>query len=215
MSISDLKRKKSFTRIYDKNLWGGGKGEIYSGEGSHREDLINPYLEFVDEFIAKNNINSIVEIGVGDFNVAKHYAYSVEEFYGIDIVRRVVDANNQLHSKEGVSFLLGDVVTGENLVNADLCICRQVLQHLTNAEIIMALNNMKKYRHVIITEHVYKKSKATAYNIDIHKSRVTRRNYFSGVYLEEEPFNINCEIGMSIEYAANEDLLVYCINNDI
>ncbi len=84
--MTEISLKEQFTDIYEKNLWGGAEGEYYSGVGSYREDLIIPYKEWLKDFIAKENISSIVDLGCGDFNIGKQLTSMVSQYTGVDIV---------------------------------------------------------------------------------------------------------------------------------
>ena len=62
--------KEVFTQIYRENRWGGVPGEIYSGPGSG-EEAAGPYVEAVAAFIRKMNVQSVVDLGCGDFRVGR------------------------------------------------------------------------------------------------------------------------------------------------
>lgn len=207
------KRKSVFSNIYKKNLWGGKKGEIYSGAGSYREEFVREYSVYIKEFVKKNRINTIVDLGCGDFNVASNFAADVKNYIGIDIVEDVINRNSAKFSGDKIHFLCMDIVE-EDLPNADLCLIRQVLQHCTNEEIKHILEKCKKYKNILVTENVWNKEKAAGYNCDILADRRTRRAQKSGVYLEEEPFCQKVEIVKKWVYGENEDLIMYLIKNE-
>jgi hypothetical protein len=74
--------------------------------------------------------------------------------------------------------------------NADLCLVRQVMQHLSNAEISRLLGKLKKYPYVIVAEH-YPETEGMP-NIDIvHGSNTRIEKHGSAVYLDKPPFSVS------------------------
>ena len=111
----------------------------------------------------------------------------------------MIESHKKNFSSEHVNFMCLDIVEDE-LPDGDLCLIRQVLQHLNNNDIAKILEHCRKYKYVIITEHVTVKSKARNFNIDIHEGHQYRITLASGVYLEEAPFNIKLENLLIIPY---------------
>ena len=71
---------------------------------------------------------------------------------GIDIVTKVIEAVRRKHETDRIKFQFGDVT--EDLRPADMLICKDVLQHLSNEPVHKFIrNNLKqgKYRWVILT----------------------------------------------------------------
>jgi len=73
------------------------------------------------------------------------------------------------------------------LPDADLCLIRQVLQHLSNAEIHAVLENISHYKYALISEHVPKSPKS--FNRDKPHGPDVRAYFGSGIYLERKPFS--------------------------
>ena len=67
---------------------------------------------------------------------------------------------------------------------------RQVLQHLSNADIKKILNKAEKFKFLFITESVYDAPDAVP-NIDKQADNQTRVHLKSGVYLEHAPYNFS------------------------
>ena len=87
-------------------------------------------------------------------------------------------------------YLLGfDAITATAFPSADLCIIRQVLQHLSNQQILEILEKTKVFKYVMITEHiplnpqVINANKSTGGYIRLQNKAI------SGVYLDRPPFN--------------------------
>ena len=108
----------------------------------------------------------------------------------MDIVEELVAQNQARYGNENVSFRCLDLIADE-LPDADICLVRQVLQHLSNAQIASVLTKLKKYRYVLITEHYPAPHLAIAPNLDKPHGSDTRTFDNSGVYLDAPPFNLD------------------------
>ncbi|MEN9266126.1 MAG: hypothetical protein Q6K99_07810 [Thermostichales cyanobacterium BF4_bins_65] len=62
-----------FTEIYEKNKWGGNKGEFCSGSGSVDEQLVSSYVSVIREKgLAEGFLGlTFVDLGCGDFRVGQ------------------------------------------------------------------------------------------------------------------------------------------------
>jgi hypothetical protein len=65
-----------------------------------------------------------------------------------------------------------------------VCLIREVLQHLSNAQILKVLPKLQAYRWVLVTE----RHMGATPNVDQSHGAPTRVG--SGVYLEQKPFSI-------------------------
>ena len=71
-------------------------------------------------------------------------------YTGIDIVESVIAHNRQLYGGDNVQFFVRDIIEDE-LPAADLCLIREVFQHLSNAQIQRVLPKLRAYRYAIVT----------------------------------------------------------------
>jgi len=194
--VSDLMNKtrsnqEIFSKIYKKNYWGGENDqEFYSGEGTYVNDL-SLYTECLLKFIQENQIKSICEIGCGDFHVSKKIVDNASvNYYGIDVVPILVDHLNQQFSTETIDFICLDAAASDaELPQVDLCIIRQVLQHLSNKQIQQILKNTSHIPNLIITEHV--PINPVVFNADkVTNGYIRLQNKIpSGIFLNKPPFN--------------------------
>ena len=61
-----------FTRIYDIGLWGRNEeGRGFSGSGSRAENAAS-CLSYLREFIKKNEIKTVVDLGCGDWTFSRN-----------------------------------------------------------------------------------------------------------------------------------------------
>lgn len=184
--------KEIFSHIYAENLWGGGV-QWYSGSGSHDEKITRPYIELLSNLIKNNDISSIVDIGCGDFYIMQQVLQNcpeVDHYVGIDVVDGLVARNQEKFGTERIQFVALDASDDRvELPHAELCIVRQVLQHLDNAAISRVVTKLRSFRYVLVTEHIYE-GEGVIYNLDKPANGDIRLSRLSGVYLEKPPYNL-------------------------
>lgn len=179
--------KAVMEQIYEKHLWGGNEFEFYSGDGSHQEDLVLPYIKVVTEFLTSfDSPITVCDLGCGDFNVGKEIVPYTKHYIGIDIVKNLIDFNQSNFKAENLAFQCLDIAVDE-LPKADCVIIRQVLQHLSNKEVKSVLTKIANYSFVIITEHV--PSFDFIPNIDIISGQGIRLKKKSGLDITAYPFD--------------------------
>ena len=181
MSVGDV-----FSEIYAQDQWGGNKdSEFRSGTGSldiHTER----YCEFINSFIRNHKVRTVVDVGCGDFLVGRKIARPEISYIGLDVVENLIAHNERTFAADHIRFQHGDLTSG-SLPDADLCLIRQVLQHLSNKEILLALENCAKYRYVIVTEHVPSGRRVKS-NLDKPHGPDVRLYWNSGIFLDQSPF---------------------------
>ncbi len=190
--------KDTFTRIYSNSEWGGDQGQYCSGSGSS-EFCTSLYVDLVRGFIKDKRILTVVDLGCGDFRVGRKLQMDGVQYLGVDIVDDLIEQNQRSYGTHSITFQCLDIVSDE-LPDADLCLIRQVLQHLSNSEIISVLHKTKKYKYVMITEHYPAPSVKTTPNIDKPHGPDIRVYDGSAVYLDKPPFNLsNSRMMLEIE----------------
>jgi SAM-dependent methyltransferase len=186
-----------FDEIYRRRAWGGPDDDNpYSGPGTY-DPSVPEYVAFILSFIEKNDIRTIVEIGCGDFAIGRLYASKVDRYVGVDVSSVVVENNRLRNSSDTISFIHGDACD-LNIEPADLCIIRQVLQHLDNGSIKRILRKASRHRNTLITEHLPSALQLSAPNRDKRPGPDTRLIFDSGVYVELPPFNQAAETVLSL-----------------
>lgn len=180
---------ETFSEIYEKNIWGGTKGEFYSGEGSTGK-YADKYAATIKNFIAEHRIKNVVDLGCGDFRVASKFVSDDFHYVGCDVVPSLVNHLTKNFAHQNVEFRQLNIVE-DNLPNGDLCLIRQVLQHLSNAEVQSILRNTEKFKYLIVTEHYPHPDVAVVPNLDIPHGDGMRLHFDSAVYLDKPPFNLS------------------------
>jgi hypothetical protein len=196
---------EAFTTIYTSHAWGSYQDRPFcSGDGSVREEAVGPYCEMVRTFIESHNVKRVVDLGCGDFGVGSRLISPGIHYSGIDVVPDLIRYNQEHFGSPDVEFGCINIIDDE-LPPADLCLVRQVLQHLSNAQILKTLKSLRRYRYVIATEHVYAGA-GLRRNRDKPQGPGTRIPKKSGVFLESSPFNCPAKIVLEVPLAENEVL---------
>ncbi len=179
--------KDAMSQVYAQKLW-GGDASFYSGEGSHNTEIIQPYLETVKTFLSSFESPLLVcDLGCGDFNVGKELVEFTKKYIAVDIVPELIDYNKLKFQQKNLEFHCLDIAE-DALPVADCIILRQVLQHLSNAEILNIVEKLSDYKLVILTEHLPNGDFRS--NVDIISGQGTRLKKGSGVDLLAAPFNL-------------------------
>ncbi|KOY50856.1 class I SAM-dependent methyltransferase [Polaribacter dokdonensis] len=189
--------KKVMEQIYDQNLWGGNKDEIYSGSGSHNPKIVQPYLEVVINFLKSFQEPIIVlDLGCGDFNVGRQLLAFSNKIIAVDIAENVINYNKAKYANNSLEFQCLDI-SKDDLPRADVVILRQVLQHVSNKEVHSVLNKLKEYKYVILTEHL--PNQEFVPNKDIISGQGIRIKNQSGLIITKEPFNFKYKKQQELE----------------
>ncbi|NGX37448.1 MAG: Trans-aconitate 2-methyltransferase [Chlamydiae bacterium] len=173
----------TFTDIYEKRVWGqNAQGEGTSGYGSSVQ-IAAPYMKFLQDFVKKHNIQSIVDVGCGDWEFSQYLDWNGAHYTGIDVVKSVIEKDLQKFASPTVTFHQADVVN-KDLPPADLLICKDVLQHLTNDQIMQFAKQFSKFKHCLITNDIEGAYAMTVKNGDIAQGQ------YRCIDLTLDPFNI-------------------------
>ena len=175
-------------QVYELRLWGGEKIEFYSGLGSHQLEIVKPYIAVVISFLRsfKTPI-SVCDLGCGDFNVGKELVIYTKKYVAIDIVAPLITFNKEKFKEPNLEFHCLDIAVAD-LPLGDCAIVRQVLQHLSNAEVQATVNKLANFKYLILTEHLPKGDFIP--NKDILSGQGIRLKKKSGINLVAAPFHL-------------------------
>ena len=147
-----------FTKIYETNEWGNDNNLEYkgsSGDGSEEYYNINSYVPFLKKFIIENNIKNIVDLGCGNFKCGKLIYDDLDiKYSGYDTYKKLIDYNSKKYLNSKYSFIHLDFCNNmESIVNADICILKDVIQHWSLKNIYKFLDYLtetKKFKYILI-----------------------------------------------------------------
>lgn len=129
---------ETFTDIYEKNLW--GSKESISGSGSELKST-KLLIQELPLLFSKFDIKSILDIPCGDFNWMKSVDLCGASYIGADIVSPLIEQNRIKYPN--TDFRVLDL-TKDNLPKVDLVFVRDCLGHLSNENVLKAIENIKK-----------------------------------------------------------------------
>jgi hypothetical protein len=192
-SQANKKRSASdvFSEIYANNVWGGSAGDFHSGAGTHGP-AAPLYLSTINAFIKEHHVLSVVDIGCGDYEIGSKI--EVAQYTGVDVVSALTDRNNAAFGSINRQFRCLDAAGVDELPAADLCLIRQVMQHLSNDQIMAIVAKLGAFKYVIVTEHQPSERDYRSANRDKAHGDDTRLYYGSGVYLDQPPFNLRTRL---------------------
>ena len=205
--LQRMSRKETFQDIYKNDRWGyfrykNAPCDFYSGPGSYASELVNPYVSLVRKLISEKEIKTIADLGCGDFNVGSRITPLVVDYTGCDIVPELIERNKKKFGNDRCSFVCLDIVE-DDLPAADLCLIREVFQHLSNKEIMNVLHKLRQYKFVLVTETI--KSIEEGFNKDIpHGSG-------RGVSLECPPFCMTGKEMLRLNHPVDKGCVVVSI----
>src|SRR5262249_41013920 len=85
-------RGEIFSDVHENNRWGGDPGSYDSGSGS-RPDVAGAYIAALRALIRNEGVKYIVDLGCGDFEVARRIISLGLSYIGCDIVPGLVARN--------------------------------------------------------------------------------------------------------------------------
>lgn len=203
----------TFAKVMQSSAWGKGSpaGIPNSGWGS-RGRYVEQWCSLIEGQLKTYRVTSIADLGCGDLTVGTILARIGYTLIGVDIVQSVIDWNVSAHSSDHVRFVRADIAL-DPLPPADAAIVRQVLQHLSNAEVEAALANiLASYPLVFITEHIYTGPNCVP-NIDIPHGPGTRVPRHSGVFVDRPPFRLPAKSVGDIYVAPKEVLRTWVVES--
>ncbi len=179
--------KKAMEQVYEMKLWGSDNTDFYSGVGSHLPEITNPYIDVLSSFLmAFKNPLVVCDLGCGDFNVGKELVKHTKKYIAVDIVTDLIEHNKKKFKEENLEFHCLDIAV-DNLPSGDCALLRQVLQHLSNAEVQSIVNKLTHFKYVILTEHLPEGDFTP--NKEIISGQGIRLKKQSGIDLLVPPFN--------------------------
>lgn len=151
-----------FTKIYESKKWGNNNSDNYSGSSGYGSSIEynKKYIEIVKKIINDNKINSVVDLGCGDFRIGRLLYDDLNVSYtGYDVYKKIIDYHTSQYSQPKYTFKHLDFYTNkENIVQADMCILKDVIQHWATEQIYVFMDYLlesKKFKYILLVNCCY------------------------------------------------------------
>jgi hypothetical protein len=185
-------RDSAFQQIYDENRW--LSCESRSGRGSTLA-YTKPLRKSLAKYLRRLNVTVFLDAPCGDFNWMRQVELPAGTSYiGGDIVAQLIEDLERVHGAPTRSFRRLDIVEGP-LPRADLWLCRDVLFHLPNKDVITVLANFanSEIPYLLTTTYTFPKR-----NEDV------RPGGFRFINLQLPPFLLPPPLSRIVDFVAPE-----------
>jgi hypothetical protein len=149
--------ERIFTYIYESKCWGDNKNTNYAGSSGAGSDVYynKKYIEIVKNIIKDYKINNVVDLGCGDFMIGRLLYDDINVLYtGYDTYKKIIDYHMIQYPEPKYTFKHLDFYTyKESIVEGDMCILKDVIQHWTIEEIYFFLDYLvesKKFKYILL-----------------------------------------------------------------
>jgi SAM-dependent methyltransferase len=126
-----------FTDIYEHNRWGGTASVSGSGSAHAQTAVVVRELPVLFRDLG---VSTVLDIPCGDFNWMKDVSLAGIDYIGGDIVRELVQRNQETSARAGIAFRHLNLLV-DSLPRADVILCRDCLVHFSYADIFRALRH--------------------------------------------------------------------------
>jgi SAM-dependent methyltransferase/glycosyltransferase involved in cell wall biosynthesis len=175
-----------FESIYKNSHWGNG-----SGPGSTEEATLE-YRKVVQEWVDKEEIKTVLDLGCGDWQFSKLLNFSSVHYTGVDVVPDVIAQNDMAYGSDNIKFVLSDALNFD-FPEVDLILCKDVLQHLANSDVDVIVKRIQKAaKYALICN--------TTYTHDSVNYNISPGGY-RGLDLKLPPFSMEVETVLQWETA--------------
>ena len=154
---SPMSQKDVFTEVYKKQIWGDGSEKNPLSGGGSNPDSASPYVEFIRQIIESEGIESVLDVGHGDWTMWRDYKFENVSYIGIDVASEISNDLNMKFGNNSRKFLEFE---SENYVYppSDLIISKEVLQHLPNKDVFLFLEKISEFEYIVLCNGFYTKN---------------------------------------------------------
>lgn len=131
MSVSSNPLQQKFQQLYGERGWGINDGETRSGPGSTAR-LTVELRSWLKTFLELFRITSITDAPCGEWGWMQYMDLGPISYLGFDVVPEVIELNRSRFPQR--TFIHADLTSVE-LPYADLIICKDCFQHLSNSQV--------------------------------------------------------------------------------
>jgi hypothetical protein len=172
--------KRKFAGVFAENAFGGETS--LSGRGSDL-DQTKKIQEELPKLLRKLRVTSLTDIPCGDQNWISKVDLSGIDYLGADIVRALIENNNEKFSTMHRAYIELDI-TRQVPPRSDLILCRDLLVHLSTKEITKALRNIKRSTSAYLLTTTFTSNREYK-DLPV----ITRSVGWRPINLEARPFN--------------------------
>jgi SAM-dependent methyltransferase len=153
-----MNHEEIFNFMYERNCWGPSISQYYSGCSGSGSDptAMAPYIQYVKSFIRSRKIQTIVDLGCGDWRCGPAlYGDEFCYYLGYDTYQNMINAHRVTYRDPRWRFETKNCLADlSGMESADLLIVKDVLQHWTDKEVTEFMEFQKaakKYKYILIT----------------------------------------------------------------
>ena len=139
-------------------------------------------MNFLQDFLKHNEIKSVVDVGCGDWSFSQYIDWKNISYIGYDVVKSVIERNIKKYSDPSCLFVHANALTVD-LPSADLLICKDVLQHISNENVLNFLKQIGKFKYCLITND-------TDFDTETSLNSDTEAGGYRTLDLTKEPFGV-------------------------
>jgi hypothetical protein len=133
--------KEKFTWIYEHNYW--KSKESVSGGGSELANT-KELIKALPQIIEKYNINSMLDVPCGDFNLMRKVRFPLMfNYVGVDIVDDLIINNRKKYHSLTRQFIVRDATCDKLPMLQELIFSKDFFIHLSLDNIIKSILNFK------------------------------------------------------------------------
>jgi SAM-dependent methyltransferase len=128
-----------FADIYRRRVWGDGESRSGRGSGLVRTAEIRADLGVL---LGALGVRSMLDAGCGDFHWMQAADLPITSYIGADVVQDLIDECRARYATAHRRFVHCDIAA-DPLPRVDLILCRDVLPHLSFADIARTIANFR------------------------------------------------------------------------
>jgi 2-polyprenyl-3-methyl-5-hydroxy-6-metoxy-1,4-benzoquinol methylase len=114
------------------------------------------YIDILQDILNKYEINTICDVGCGDWEFSQNIDFGSREYLGIDCVSSVIEKDKENFKAKNINFdhkVIGDDYIPEGF---DLIIIKDVIQHWTDEDIMKYFSQIIEKNKYVFSTNGYK-----------------------------------------------------------
>jgi hypothetical protein len=141
-SGEDATSLAAFRHAYATNHWGGAESPSGPGASFDQTAAIRRKLP---ELCHRLGVRTLLDLPCGDCSWMSNIDLGPVRYIGADLIPELIEETARRHARPGREFQVLDLLSSP-LPDADLVLCRDCLVHLSFADIVRAIANLRRSR---------------------------------------------------------------------